>query len=272
MTDTDTVDTGTQQSDDAAVVAAAIQGDDTTQGTTEETQEAQGAWNFDEDIPGNGEVPEWFKSDKYKTVAEQAKAYKELEGRMGAFTGAPEKYEPPKINKEITGKGVEIDTDDPLIETAMEYAKKMNMSQDGFNELINLYGETMIAEQMALEEYKQDQLKALGGNAESRLNNLNNWANKNLSPELYQNFQGLATSADAVQTLERLVAMTRPAAINPTHVKASTGVTTEELQELQFAKDEYGNRKMNNPEYRKMVEQKFNEHYGTEQFREQVGS
>ena len=34
-------------------------------------------------------MPEWYKADKYKSVAEQAKAYTELEKKFGGFTGAP---------------------------------------------------------------------------------------------------------------------------------------------------------------------------------------
>ena len=46
-------------------------------------------WYLAEGVAGNGEPPEWFRADKYKTLDEQAKAYVELEKRFGAFTGAP---------------------------------------------------------------------------------------------------------------------------------------------------------------------------------------
>ena len=53
------------------------------------------SYMFTDDMPGEGDAPEWFKGEKYKTVSDQAKAYNELEGRFGSFTGAPKdgKYE-----------------------------------------------------------------------------------------------------------------------------------------------------------------------------------
>ena len=39
------------------------------------------------------EKPEWFLSEKYKTVEDQAAAYPELAKKIGAMTGAPEEYE-----------------------------------------------------------------------------------------------------------------------------------------------------------------------------------
>ena len=72
--------------------------ENTTQETTEtqstETTE-QPSWYFtapsddNEGVPGNGELPSWFKVDKYKSVDEQAKAYNELATRFGGFEAAP---------------------------------------------------------------------------------------------------------------------------------------------------------------------------------------
>lgn len=48
-------------------------------------------WQYAEGIDGMGDRPDYFL-DKFTNMSEQAKAYKELEGRFGAFTGSPEKY------------------------------------------------------------------------------------------------------------------------------------------------------------------------------------
>ena len=94
---------------DAAAVAAAVQ--ENTPVPTNDAQsvaEAVGAteevatWNLSEDTPGKGDAPEWFKADKYKTVADQAKAYKDLEGRFGSFTGAPEEYADVTLDENLT--------------------------------------------------------------------------------------------------------------------------------------------------------------------------
>lgn len=57
--------------------------------TTESTEVVSEGWMMAEDIKGEGDAPEWFKSNKYKTVADQAKAYASLESKLGAFTGSP---------------------------------------------------------------------------------------------------------------------------------------------------------------------------------------
>jgi len=60
--------------------------------TATESTEVQSTFSWSEGVNGEGEAPEYFKADKYKSVADQAKAYTELEKRFGGFTGAPEAY------------------------------------------------------------------------------------------------------------------------------------------------------------------------------------
>ena len=248
--------------DDAAQVADAVQ---------ESVDKTPATWSLDDNVPGQGEAPEWFKGDKYKTVAEQAKAYKELEGKFGAFTGAPEAYDPVDIKAELKDAGININPEDPMLAKAMDYAKELNMSQEGYSKLVNLYAETLAAEESAVQQLRADEMKALGHNAEERLSNLGAWASKNLDTDMMEGFQGLATSAGAVKTLERLVAMTRSAPVNPSNATPAPGTSKAEIEEMLFAKDDHGNRKMRDPEYAKMVQQKMNEVHGTEPYREQIG-
>ena len=60
--------------------------------STETQTETASEWSYADGVPGNGDAPEYFKSDKYKTLADQAKAYTDLEKKFGSFTGAPEEY------------------------------------------------------------------------------------------------------------------------------------------------------------------------------------
>jgi hypothetical protein len=274
MNELDTSQATTQTTtDDSQTVADAVSG--TPQSTAEVTAEVTAEpsnWFYADGVPGQGEKPEYFKDDKYKTMADQAKGYKELESKFGSFIGAPEEYEAPKLSDNIKELGITIDPEDPVLEKAKSFAKENNMNQEGFNTLVNLYAETMLIEEKALEELKQQELKALGQSGEIRLQNLNAWASTNLDTELFESFQGLATSADAVKTLERLVSMTRAAPVNPTEATGTPGITPEEVKELQFANDEHGNRKMRNPEYAKMVQQKLNQLHGTENHVEIIGN
>lgn len=246
---------------DAAVVEDAISNND----NNENGQPAEPTWSFADGIAGDGDAPEWFKSDKYKTVSDQAKAYKDLESRFGSFTGSPEEYTSVELSEELKELGIEIKQDDPLIEKAIEFAKSSNMDQEGFNKMVNLYAETQAAEQMALEDYKKEQLTLLGDNAQQRIDNLNSWASANIASDMIDGFQAMAQSAESVKALERLVAMTRAGAVNPNGATPAGNVSAEEVQAMQFEKDEYGNRRIaTDTEFRKRFQAKMNALYGTE--------
>lgn len=207
------------------------------------TEPPDSQWLYAEGVPGTGDRPEYFKADKYGTLADQAKAYKELEVRFGSFTGAPESYEI-NLSEELSERGVEFTEDDPLYQEALEFAKASNMNQEGFDKMINLYASAQVAQMEALEQFKLDQMAQLGDNAKARVANLDNWAKANLPGDLYEGFKEMVHSAPAVKALEQVVAMTRNAPVSPDNVQAKNGVTAEEVQKMQFEKDEYGNRRI----------------------------
>lgn len=265
---------------DAAAVAEAVQA--ATPAPTNDAQsvadavgatEEPASWNFADDVPGKGDAPEWFKADKYKTVADQAKAYKDLEGKFGSFTGAPEEYADVTLNESLVEMGIEIDKEDGLYQEALKFAKDSNMDQKGFDGLVNIYAMEKAAEQQAMADHQTEQLQALGNNGESRINNINAWANANLTAEMVEGLQEMATSASAVQTIEHLIAKSRPGAVNPQGAQPVGGMTESALREMQFAKDEHGGRKIqSDPDHRAKYEAAMNQFYGTENHQIIVGS
>ncbi len=245
--------------DDAASVAAAVGGGETP-------------WSLAEGIAGEGVAPKWFKADKYATVADQAKGYNELASKFGSFTGAPETYEPVALREELVEMGIEIDAESPLMEKAIEFAKGSGMSQEGLNKMVELYAESQVADNMAMEDFKAEELKSLGNNADTRLSNLNLWANANLPEEMVEGFQNLATSADSVKVLERLVAKRGAAPIAANGAAAPGGLTAEDVNKMQFETDEHGNRKLStNPEFRKKFEAASLQVHGAHENRIMVG-
>ena len=74
--------------EDQAVVDDTLQGGESLLDVSSPTL-SEGEYFLTEGIKGSGETPEWFKADKYKSIADQAKAYTELEKRFGGFKGAP---------------------------------------------------------------------------------------------------------------------------------------------------------------------------------------
>lgn len=197
-----------------------------------------------EGVAGNGEAPEWYKGTKYKSVAEQAKAYTELEKKLGAFTGAPDEYALPE--------DAELDLSDPMYKTFMEIGKKHGMNNDMFTETV-----TAVAQLQAqqAEERMAYELKQLGNNADYRLKNISDWAMSRLSTDEFDAFKGMLTSAKAVEAVEKIMKQSMGTKVaNENQVVATPTVTKEKLKEMQFAVDEFGNRRMNDPEYRKQFE------------------
>jgi hypothetical protein len=203
-----------------------------------------------------------FVQDKYRTegrtedeaMTEQAKAYVELQKQFGGFTGSPDAYEV-SLSEELTEQGFEIDTEDPLFVQFSEMAKENGMNNDVFNNVIGAFAMSEIAKETAAEESMKAELATLD-NAENRIDNISKYLSANLDQSTFSAFENMTFSADMVKVLEGVIMKGQPATMAPTDVHASPAMSKDELNTLQFAKDDYGNRKMAvDPEYRKHVEQ-----------------
>lgn len=221
--------------------------------TTETTEESK--FLFADGIEGKGEAPEWFKSSKYKTVSDQAKAYTDLEGKFGSFTGAPKegKYE-------VEGVDFEENT---LMATVAEWGIENQLSQEGLEGLV------IKVRELAEQQTKEDQENAkgeLGDRADQRLADLSSWGRNNLSPDEYTQFQGLAQTAGQVNVLEKMIGMTKNSkmvnADNVTSSKSREDMQAE-LQSEYLATNDKGQRLMGvDPKYRARVQKKMKEFYG----------
>ena len=243
--------------------------------TTEPVDSAEAVSEMVNERPEN--VPEkfWDSESNSLRTDDVLKSYSELEKRFGSFTGAPDEYAF-NISEDMQGKidelGLEVSTDDPLYEAALEMAKETGMNQEGFDRLTNLYLMSQVADVNAMSEAREEQMKLLGDRAQSRINNLNAWGEKNLSPELFEMFQNSTVSAEAVQVMEHLIAQTRNAPIADTTATPAPSVTESELMDMQFATDEFGNRKINtDPAFRAEYKRKMKELHGEGEHRIMVG-
>jgi len=210
-------------------------------------------------------VPEKFWNNETKSVNNDAvlESYNQLSSRFGSFTGAPDAYEF-SLSEQLTEKGVELDGESPLISQFTELAKEACMNQDMANKLVNMFVEGQYADSLGAEEAETarqaEEMAKLGDKATQRLNNIENWGRANLTPEMVDGLLDAATTAAGVQAIEALIAKSKNAPMQTTDVNPASAISMEELQKLQFAKDEHGNRKMQtDPEYAKMVRQKFAE-------------
>jgi len=207
-------------------------------------------------------VPEKFWDNETKSVKHDSvlESYNNLESRFGAFTGAPEAYEF-SLSEELAEKGVNLDLENPLITKFQEMAKESNMSQDMANQLVNMFVEGQYADVLGAQEAEEsrvaEEMSKLGDNAQQRLNNIENWARANLNKEQAEGLAEMATTAASVQAIEALIAKSRNAPMSNQDMNNVSQISQQEIQALQFAKDDNGNRRMaTDPEYRKMVQEK----------------
>lgn len=200
----------------------------------------------------DGERPEWLK-EKYKSVEDQAKAYTEIEKKLGGFTGSPEgEYEMTLPE----GIGGEFDMEDPRVEWFQAAAKESNMSQETFSEMLHGFVK-MEVEANNPEEAKNIEIQALGKNANARLKDLGDWGKGNLTPDQYEGFKSLATSAQGVQVLEALIAKSSEGKMPTSNTVRSPGPTKGALDEM-IKDPKYST----SAEFRREVAEKFKDFYG----------
>lgn len=219
-----------------------------------ETPAEEAKWYLAENVPGEGEPPEWFKGDKYKTLDEQAKAYSELEKRFGAFTGAP-KDGVYKINMPDGFQG-EFDTEHQLFQELNSWAKESNMSQEGYDQAIG-----MLARYEASMLPDMGEIKAqLGENADARISSVAQWAKSNLSADEYNAFRAAQTqsnAADVFKAFEAVIGKTRQVSM-PKPGDDVPGVTANgwaEIEAMRNKRNETGQRLYEvDQKYREQVE------------------
>jgi len=214
--------------EDQAVVDDTLQGGESLLDESSPTL-SEGEYFLTEGIKGSGDTPEWFKADKYKSIADQAKAYTELEKRFGGFKGAPkEGYSVPE--------GVE--DGDELLSELKTFAEETNMSQDAFNRAWDL----LVAQSQAVEEVSvETELAKLGDNGQQRIKTVEQFMKNNLDPETYERVRYGVNSAEAVELVEALIGATAPAKLPIDGVVEPRGITWEAIEAEMYKKDQNGN-------------------------------
>ena len=181
-----------------------------------------------EGIKGAGETPEWYKADKYQSVAEQAKAYNELEKKFGGFKGAPK-------DGYVSPEGVE--QDDALLAELTEFANDTNMSQDAYDRAWEL----LTAQEQAVEEVSTEmEMQKLGENATQRLKTVEGFLKNNLDADTYTAAQELVTTAESVELIEMIVKATMPTKLPIDGGEHPQGLTWQDVEAEMFKKTETG--------------------------------
>jgi hypothetical protein len=196
-------------------------------------------------VGGNGDVPEWLKVDKYKSVEEQAKAYPELASRFGGFESAPEEYAIPE--------GLEEDSlDTGMIDIVKGLGKDYNMSQTMFDDLITKVNSYQ-SEQM--EASTASAKEALGENADQRIANVNDWLNVNAPKEMVEIIAPMGTSAEAIQAIEWFIDKSKGSKVADQNTQPTEKMSQSEYSDMLMARDKHGNLKISiDPEYKAKID------------------
>ena len=188
-----------------------------------------GEYFLTDGIKGTGDTPEWLNTEKYKSVAEQAKGYAELSKRFGGFKGAPK-------DGYATPEGVE--KDDALYQELEAFATKTNMNGDAFSEAWEL----LSTQGQVAEQYNQEvELSKLGDNAQERIKTVEGFMKNNLDAETYEQARGLVNNAETIQLVEMLVRATAPTKLPMEGGHNPEGLSKEAIEAEMFRKDEHGN-------------------------------
>lgn len=146
------------------------------------------SWYIDDNVPGVGDRPAWL-NEKFKSAADLAKSYNELEKKFGS---APEEYD--------LSKSKFIDPDYVPFQDFLTLAKEKRVPKEVVDKMVDSIDKYM-------DEFSVDyneEIKKLGDNPKERLKTLDNWAQANLSKDSYEALTSNLRNADAIKALEEL--------------------------------------------------------------------
>lgn len=163
-------------------------------------------WFLATGVQGEGEKPDWYKDEKYGSITDQAKAYDDLEGRFGAFTGAPKDgtYET-KVPDGLVG---EFDVEHPLFNEFALWANKSQLSQEAYDDVLGMFGRYEASLTPNMETIKAE----LGEDADSRIVAVNRWGKANLDTAQYERLRAATAkenAADVFAVLEAVIGKTQ---------------------------------------------------------------
>lgn len=145
-------------------------------------------WYIDDGVPGVGARPTWL-NEKFKTAADLAKSYSELEKKVGV---APEDYD--------FSKSKYLDPDYVPFQDLKKLAKEKRVPSEVMDKVIESVDKYM-------DEFSTDhkeEFKKLGPNARERLDTLENWAKANFSDDSFQALTSNLRTAETIKALEEI--------------------------------------------------------------------
>ncbi len=145
-------------------------------------------WYFDEGIPGLGPRPDYLEG-KYKSLADQAKAYKEARSELGRLHGSvPEEYD-------LSNHKDWLDPQNPHLKGFLDFAKEKRLSQEVVSKAMG-----------TLVDYEKGMMpdETLDAESEKTKTIVQNWAKNTFSKEGLDAFEVLPKTKGIVNMLNEM--------------------------------------------------------------------
>jgi hypothetical protein len=208
-------------------------------------------WYLSEGIAGTGPRPDYLES-KYKSVADQAKAYKEAQKLIGSNAQAPESYDFGDL-REI------IDQDNPHIVDLINFAKESKFQQDTFSKVLKTYVDYDKSRQPDTDK----EIEKLGADGAQKVTTIQNWIKNNVSPESAKALASLPVKADVVKMLDELRQLhANTMSKVPADVSAAASFKVLTVAEVEAEMLSNYQRYQNDPAYRQKITEKFEQAVG----------
>lgn len=177
----------------------------------------------------------WDADRKEVNLENLASSYNALEKKLGSRTEdlskqvrqdleqerlgkVPEEY---KVNVPELPENVDVSVSDDMeiVQWWKETAKQNGLSQEQFDEGVKVF----IDNAMATLPDVNAEMQKLGDNSKERVEAAELWSKKNLSPEAYNTFSSIASTAEGVKAIEEIMKMTKdsPMPTTPTQVSVT---------------------------------------------------
>lgn len=158
--------------------------------------------------------PDWLP-EKFPNLDEFGKHYNEVLTRIGAEDSRrlalPQKPEEYKVAttaafKPPPGLTFEIKNDDPIWPQAQSWAHKHGLTQEAFNEGIDLFASARVGDAATIAAAHADQVAKMGVNGPARVTALETCFTGIVGAEGAARIKSMAVTADLVQDLEKIAA------------------------------------------------------------------
>lgn len=207
------------------------------------------SWQYADGVGGEGQVPDWFLADKYRTVEDQAKAALELRKKLGSKAeDAPEHYE---LDYDKYG----LSKEDPVLAEFNPFFKEMNLPQKDYEKIIEKFVQIQQKHHEQFEEQRKAAFDAFGPETKETMSRLNNWMANKFSEAEQQALQGFMTSAENIRIIEKMRGQA-PKSAPPTAQQASAYAPSDSLATINQEIQRNWQKMTSDPGYRAMMEKK----------------